>query len=100
MSQDLDTACKVVCISEENPPYTWSVFVPARLLWSAEGMAELFRVCRRQLADPAEFPDDDQVRNVWDSYHVASIEQVDGYVVDLEWQEPEKGDKHDANSAT
>lgn len=81
------SSCKVTCKTEYGENQEWSVYVPSRLLWSAGGMAELFRICRLQLANPEEYPGDDDLLETWQSFHITKIEEDDGFVLDIDWEE-------------
>lgn len=84
-SGELEFACKVNCESMEDDK-RWSVYVPERLLWSPEGLATLFRICQSWLANPNEYRESSEFLKItdrWDSFHIVSIEEVDGFVTDV-----------------
>jgi hypothetical protein len=79
------------CCNKDGTIETWLVYLPERLLWSPEGMAEVFRICRSQLAKPEEYPDDDNIREAWDSCRIVKIEDVeDGFMPDIAWREDDE----------
>jgi hypothetical protein len=83
---DLTGSCRVTCITEDAKDEPWSVYVPSRLLWSQAGMAELFRICRLQLADPADYPNDNKILEAWEAFHVVNIQECDEFVLDIDWE--------------
>jgi hypothetical protein len=93
MKYQLTACCLVTCVSEEDPTDHWSVYVPSRLLWSPAGMAELFRICRAQLADPAECPEDLERIDPWNAFHIISIVEDGGYIIDIDWECPDLGEE-------
>lgn len=83
--RELTFACRVTCECAEDRS-RWTVFVPEHLLWSPEGLATLFRICQEWLADPNDYQESSDFLNIsdrWDSFHIVSIEQVDGFVPDI-----------------
>ena len=86
---DLTNCCKVTV--EWSPANGTSeqvsVYPPSRLLWSAEGIAELFRISRSVLANPADHLGDDDTLECWNSFHIVSIKSMPGFVVDCDFDE-------------
>ena len=66
-----------------------TVYLPSRLLWSAKGMAELFKLARLGLAHPCEYPNENDVLECWESFHIIAIKELDGFVLDAEFEESE-----------
>jgi hypothetical protein len=91
--EELSHCCKVTAETMGTPgkPVRWVVFVEERLLWSPEGLAHLFDICRSGwLSDPKNYPDDLKAQNTWDGFHILSIEQADGFVQGDGWEEPDE----------
>jgi hypothetical protein len=82
MKWSIDSACKVTFeyFEDSGQPKRISVFLAEDLLWSPEGLASIFNIGRSYLADPREYPQDEKIESAWDSFHVFSIEQVNGFV--------------------
>ena len=97
--RDLTAVCLVTCNcygAENDGPETWQVVVPERLLWSGDGLAELFRICRSFLVDPAEHatdPESKKVEERWDSFHIVKIDEMEGFMPDIEWNDHEDPEK-------
>lgn len=84
-SGELTFACRVTCEAMEDRT-RFVVYLPARLLWSEQGLAALFRLCRQWLADPNDHRNSSdlmQIQDRWDSFHIVQIEEVEGFVPDV-----------------
>ena len=86
---DLTNCCEVTVewSPDEGPSRQDTVYLPSRLLWSAKGMAELFRMSRGLLADPADHPGDSDVHDCWASFNIVSIEGMHGFVLDSDFDD-------------
>ena len=87
---EFGNGCRVTgeCFGEDGESDKWTCIVPSSLLWSSEGMAELFKIIRAQLADPANYPGDENILESWNSFHLVSIEETGDFVLDIDWEEP------------
>lgn len=91
---ELTNACRVTCETSDDVDgdRQWSVYLPERLLWSPEGLAALFHICRKWLANPDDHRESSgllKIEDAWALFHIVSIEEVDGFVFDVE-EAPER----------
>ncbi len=59
---------------KEMKDESYSALLPADWVWSAEGMAKIYNVGRAFLADPAQYPESEDIQECWESFHFIAID--------------------------
>ncbi len=61
---------------------------PEKLVWSEFGMGQIFKAALKFIADPEKYPEDDTIQEARDSFHIISISENEGFVLDSFDDEP------------
>jgi hypothetical protein len=90
---DAESVTKVTFgIYDKGGLETLVTFVPENLLWSPEGLSYLFISARKgHCANPSDYPGNLNYEEVWGSFHIISIEPIDGFMIDGLMANPKGG---------